>query len=46
MHVTMLDASSAFAKINHSKLLTKLIDLLILCSVSYWYNTQKFTVRW
>ena len=50
MYVTMLDASKAFDKVNHSKLFGKIIDrgcpafiVRILC---YWYGTQQFTIRW
>ena len=50
MYVTMLDASKAFDKVNHSKLFGKLIDrgcpafiVRILC---HWYGTQQFTIRW
>ena len=50
MYVTMLDASKAFDKVNHSKLFIKLIDWgcpsFIVCILHYWYSTQKFTVRW
>ena len=50
MYVTMLDASKAFDKVNHSKLFTKLIDRgcpsFIVRILYYWYRTQKFTVRW
>ena len=50
MYVTMLDASKAFDKVNHSKLFTKLIDRgwpsSIVRILYYWYRTQKFTVRW
>ena len=50
MYVTMLDASKAFDKVNHSKLFTKLIDWgcpsFIVRILYYWYRTQKFTVRW
>ena len=50
MYVTMLDASKAFDKVNHSKLFTKLIDRgcpsFIVHILYYWYRTQKFTVRW
>ena len=50
MYVTILDASKAFDKVNHSKLFTKLIDRgcpsFIVRILYYWYSTQKFTVRW
>ena len=50
MYVTMLDASKAFDKINHSKLFTKLIDRgcpsFIVRILYYWYITQTFTFRW
>ena len=50
MYVTMLDASKAFDKVNHSKLFTKLIDWgcpsFIVRILYYWYSTLKFTVRW
>ena len=50
IYVTMLDASKAFDKVNHSKLFTKLIDRgcpsFIGRILYYWYRTQKFTVRW
>ena len=49
MYVTMLDASKAFDKTNHSKLFTKLIDQgcpsFIVRILYYWYSTQEFTVR-
>ena len=50
MYFTMLDASNAFDKVNHSKLFTKRIDRgcpsFIVRILYYWYRTQKFTVRW
>ena len=50
IYVTMLDASKAFDKVNHSKLFTKLIDRgwpsFIVRILYDWYGTQKFTVRW
>ena len=50
MYVIMLDASKAIDKVNHSKLLTKLIDRgcpsFIVSILYYQYSTQKFTVRW
>ena len=50
MYVTMLDASKAFDRVNHSKLLCKLIDrgcpAFIVRILYYWYSTQTFTVRW
>ena len=48
--VTMLDASKAFDRVNHSKLFCKLIDrgcpAFIVRILYYWYSTQTFTVRW
>ena len=50
MYVTMLDASKAFDRVNHSKLFYKLIDrgcpAFIVRILYYWYSTQKFTIRW
>ena len=50
MYVTMLDASKAFDRVNHSKLFCKLIDrgcpAFIVRILYYWYSTQTFTVRW
>ena len=50
MYVTMLDASKAFDRVNHSKLFCKLIDrgcpAFIVRILYYWYSTQKFTIRW
>ena len=50
MYVTVLDASMAFDKVNHSKLFTKLIDRgcpsFIVCILYCWCSTQTFTVRW
>ena len=47
MYVTMLDASKAFDKVNHSKLFTKLTDrgCPLIVRILY-YRTKKFTVRW
>ena len=50
MYVTMLDASKAFDKVNHSKLFGKLIDrgcpAFIVRILYHWYSTQQFTIRW
>ena len=50
MYVTMLDASKAFDKVNHSKLFDKLIDrgcpAFIVRIIYHWYGTQQFTIRW
>ena len=50
MYVTMLDASKAFDKVNHSKLFGKLIDrgcpAFIVRILYHWYGTQQFTIRW
>ena len=50
MYVTILDASKAFDRVNHSKLFCKLIDrgcpAFIVRILYYWYSTQKFTIRW
>ena len=50
MYVTMLDASKAFDRVNHSKLFCKLIDrgcpAFIVRILYYWYSTQKFTIIW
>ena len=50
MYVSMLDASKAFDRVNHSKLFCKLIDrgcpAFIVRILYYWYSTQTFTIRW
>ena len=50
MYVTMLYASKAFDKVNHSKLFGKLIDrgcpVVIVRILYHWYGTQQFTIRW
>ena len=46
MYVTMLDASKAFDKVNHSKLIDRGCPSFIVPIFYYWYRTQKFIVGW
>ena len=50
MYATMLDASKAIDKVNHSKLFGKLIDsgcpAFVVCILCHRYSSHKFTVRW
>ena len=50
MHITLLVASKAFDKVNHSKLFGTLIDRgcphFIVRILYHWYNTNTFTIRW
>ena len=50
MYVCFLDASKAFDRVNHFKLIQKLIDrklpLYIVRLIYFWYRNQMFCVRW